>query len=89
MLRVGCLEARVRPRVSHQDRFPMRQGPPGDPFTDLETGHFADRDRAVASRLDFELFLQLIDERQRPALETDQLGGRVQHPIEGEAPLDG
>ena len=88
MLRVGRFEAWVGPRVPHQDRFPMRQRPSGDPLTDLEAAHFADRDRAVASGLDLEFLLELVDQGQRAALETDQLGGCVQHPIESEAPLD-
>ena len=66
----------------------MRERPAGDALADLETGHFADGNRTVSRCLDLQIFLQLVDEGQRPALEANELRGGVENAIERAAPLN-
>src|SRR5207237_10868732 len=88
MLRVRGLEACIGAAIANQDRFAMRERPASDALADLEARHLADGDRAVAGRLDLELFLELIDDGQRSALEANQLRRGIQDPVQCGAPFD-
>ena len=70
---IGGFEPRIRAAVPDQDRFPVRKRPAGDPLTHLEARHLADRDRTIAGGLHLQLLLDLVDQGECAALETNQL----------------